>query len=463
MLAVSSKKVTLILLLLLVVGGGAASMPAFLNMVTFLDEYLNHEDIAADYVFGVIWAHFLGATILIWPVSWQHKKILILLWLGRCLITLVAMLPFEYYYSRIGIVDAFGYFTRARQGWLGWDLVAGDGTQKLTALVWLHHQLLPDTYHAVKVSFSMIGLAAVYIFYRAAILFLQQEPINLLFILGFFPSLLFWSCLLGKEPIVLLGVAFYSYGVIGLYRYRRFRYLIFLILGVSIAMYIRVWMGFILCAPLATFLLTAVGKVGPRLLLTGLFVGTMLISVNIFADRFGLESSQDVLVTVSRIQQGSTYGGSTQNAEVDLSNSSSALAYLPLGIFTVLFRPLPGEVLTPFGLLAGLDGGLMLVLLLLAIWRVRLKQLGQPIVLWASVVILLWATFYAFGASYNLGTISRYRLQILPILLCLLLYLSQKRVRQVSPTAPPALALSNVSMLPGQITFQQPLPASPRK
>jgi hypothetical protein len=185
--------------------------------------------------------------------------------------------------------------------------------------------------------------------------------------------------------------------------------------------------------------------------------------VNIFADRFGLESSQDVLVTVSRIQQGSTYGGSTQNAEVDLSNSSSALAYLPLGIFTVLFRPLPGEVLTPFGLLAGLDGGLMLVLLLLAIWRVRLKQLGQPIVLWASVVILLWATFYAFGASYNLGTISRYRLQILPILLCLLLYLSQKRVRQVSPTAPPALALSNVSMLPGQITFQQPLPASPRK
>jgi hypothetical protein len=43
------------------------------------------------------------------------------------------------------------------------------------------------------------------------------------------------------------------------------------------------------------------------------------------------------------------------------------------------------------------------------------------------VVLLLWALSYAFVSSQNFGTAVRYRVQILPILLGLLLYLGRDR------------------------------------
>jgi hypothetical protein len=96
-------------------------------------------------------------------------------------------------------------------------------------------------------------------------------------------------------------------------------------------------------------------------------------------------------------------------------------------IFTLLFRPLPGEVTNIFGLVAGFENLLMLLLFLYVVKKIRWKDTSNPIIQWMILLIIIWSIFYAFGASYNLGTIVRYRLQILPFLVCTLLYFARPR------------------------------------
>ena len=103
------------------------------------------------------------------------------------------------------------------------------------------------------------------------------------------------------------------------------------------------------------------------------------------------------------------------------------VAFLPVGMFTALFRPLPGEVLNVFGFFASLENMATLGLLWLAIKRTRWEELKEPVVTWALSLVVAWSTVYAFVSGYNLGTASRYRLQILPVMICLLVYLARRR------------------------------------
>ncbi|MDQ3606039.1 MAG: hypothetical protein M3418_07635, partial [Gemmatimonadota bacterium] len=119
--------------------------------------------------------------------------------------------------------------------------------------------------------------------------------------------------------------------------------------------------------------------------------------------------------------------------DVQFTSIGGMLAFLPIGAFRALFRPLPGEVMNPFGILAGFENLFLLALGALAFWRARLRRLGEPLVQWALLLILIWAAFYGFVSS-NLGAAVRFKLQILPVLLLLLLHLS--RDHHSSPQVP---------------------------
>ena len=108
--------------------------------------------------------------------------------------------------------------------------------------------------------------------------------------------------------------------------------------------------------------------------------------------------------------------------QIKFNSLRDVILFIPKGMFTVLFRPLPGEVYNVFGFLAGLEDVFLLLLFVLAVKRMRWRELTDPLSIWAILVILTWATAYGF-VGFNLGTVCRYRLQILPIFLGLLMYL----------------------------------------
>ncbi len=415
--------IPLVLLLALFLGYVGAHI---LEYARVLGHNIPQKELAQDYLFAVIWAGILGVTILAWPVPRGDKRGLLWIWLAKCFVTLGFMLFYE---NRYGL-DAYMYFDQSVQtGALDWSLVAssvGRGSQLIINLCALQNLLLPHSFHALKVSFAMGGLVAIYLFYRAALLFLQREDLRVLYILGFFPSILFWSSTLGKDPIVLFGISLYTYGVVAWWRSRRVRCLMILTAGILVTMAVRLWLGPILLAPLAVFALWGVKGLVRKCVLLGLVLATFWVAVGKVRENFRMETTQDVVNASRQISRSWQRGGSATQVS-DFSSIAQMVKLAPIEAFTALFRPLPGEVMNLFGWLAGLENVVLLLALFVAAVRTRWWELKDPLVMWVTVLIAAWAHVYGFISSQNLGSAVRFKLQVLPLLWGMLLYLSRRR------------------------------------
>jgi len=395
-------------------------IPKFLNIVQTCGHFIQSDNIKLDYIIGLLWAFLLGCTILLWPVSPQDKKNLLIIWGVKVSVALGLMLLYENHYG----LDSYGYFM--------WGKMSIDEIKALNlpkpnqiviAISWLHSHCFIRSYHAIKISFGMIGLAAIYIYYRAAVAFLKKEKPVLLYILALFPSLLFWSSILGKEPLVMLGMSLYSYGVVKWGRTGGWHYLLPLFGGLVFTSLIRVWLGaMMMIAMLPVGFSFRVKSIRMKTIFIVLLVVLFLICAQLFVSHFGLGPDKKLADLAMEKVKDFAVGGSAGNVEaLKFRNTWDMVCYVPAGMFTVLFRPLPGEVRNVFGFLAGLEGIVLVILFIVAMARLRPKELIDPLVIWVIILVTVWAVAYGF-VGYNLGTTCRFRAQVLPIFLCLLLY-----------------------------------------
>jgi len=409
----------------------ARLQPNFLDWVRAAGHMIPQKDIVGDYFIAFIWAFVLLFSILFWPVSFQHKRALLLVWLIKIFVTLCFMLFYEGHYG----LDAYNYFYHGSTESFAWEYFEfGVGTTNVNNLARLHQYIIPNSYHALKVSCAMIGMLAVYIFYRAICLFWRHDDVRIFYVLALYPSILFWSSILGKDPIMFVGVALYAYAVVGWQQFGRMRYLLWGALGVWLASFIRLWYAPILLAPLAVFMIIQSGRFYLKVVFMVIVTIAFLFSWSLFAEQFSIESSQDLVSTTDTISSSWGSGGSGQQISGGITSIGSMLAFMPIGSFTALFRPLPGEILNPFGMLAGLENLVLLFMLILAIKRTQWTEIKEePLLLWAIVTVIVWATIYGFVSFQNLGSAARFKLQILPILLALLVYLARDRNKLSRP------------------------------
>ena len=398
-------------------------------------------NIQADYAAGVVTALVLLALIYFWPAPAAHRRILMLLWLVRTGVTLGVMLAYEAQYG----LDAAGYYLAGTAlNDPAAQLEFGQGTPNIAAFVGLLSNIT-ESYNAQKVIFSYVGLIAVYIFYRAATTCLGHDNIVALYALGLLPSLLFWSSILGKDPIVLLGIAIYSYGVAGLIVRQKMSMLAYVVIGLLIASFIRVWLGIIFATPLIiTYVMSSRSPVLTKLVFLVIAIPGFLLTLQGFSEQFSLETTQDLVTTTDQISTAWAHGGSSQQIERGFDSIPSMIAFMPIGAFTALFRPLPFEVPNAFGLMAGLENMYILVLFVVGLLRGGIGRLRQPILLWALITLLVWGATYGFVSYQNLGSAFRFRVQVVPILLLLGLYLTYAPrlapPRFIRPGSPPAPA-----------------------
>lgn len=386
--------------------------------MAFLGERIPQADIKADYLTGLFWAVFLGAAIFAWPVRREDKKALLWIWLAKCVLMLGLMLFYEHHYQ----IDSFGLFSGARFGPGQWKKMELMGSLPVVFITWLHQNIFLNSFHAVKVSFGMIGLAGIYIFYRAAIAFLREEKILLLYIFAFFPSLFFWSSILGKEPLMLLAVAIYCYGIIKWYRSDSARYLIIMVLGLGLAAFVRVWLGIILAIPFLVFSFMRLKNMTIKIISVFLVILALIFFTRVCMLHFNIRSLKALPHYATQKCHDFSRGGSVKDINrVKFRSVWDMIRFVPKGMFTALFRPLPGEVNNIFGIIAGLEDALLIILFALALKRTRWRKLIDPFFIWAISLVVIWAAAYGF-IGFNLGTIYRYRVQILPIFLGLILY-----------------------------------------
>jgi hypothetical protein len=412
-------------LLLLAVAGGVAA-PGVLDSVARFGSHIPQPDMPGDYV--IAWALGLAiwASILVWPVREQDRWGLLILWGAKLGVALGFMLLYERSYAGL---DAYYYFRTARAG----DVVASDfsaGTQRVVEIARLFPDAIRYSYHALKVIFALIGLVGVYLFYRAAVLASGRDRPALLLVLGLFPSILFWSTILGKDPVMLMGVGVYTLGAVHWARGRPRVGSMLLLAGLGVALAIRFWMVPIMLLPLLPLVVT---RRASRLTRFGM-VTAGLAAIALLAGRFArelqLSGLADVLSAANSLSSGMAVGGSAQQLPFDVTTPAGFAAFLPLGVFTALFRPLPFEAHNLFAMLAAVEGSVLLILLVVALLRLRRVGLGDPVVRWAVSFVVIWSGVYSILSYQNLGAAVRFRLQILPILLLVLLHLATSRKQQ---------------------------------
>jgi hypothetical protein len=415
----------------LAAGAGLAVNP-LLTLVTALGVYIRPHDLAADYITAWFVGILLGAFIMVWPVPLRERLALLAFWVAKLLITLGFMLFYEAYYTSL---DSLGYYATAKDPLFDPRNIAwGSGTENAMSLTWLAAQVLPESYHGIKVVWAMMGLVGVYLFYLAGCRVMGKRDLRLFFLLAFTPSILFWSSIVGKDPVTFLGIAMYSYAVIELHYSLKLRYVLIGLAGVAIAAAIRLWMAPIMAVPVVALLLWRQKRTSGRVAIIAIAATSLYFAYPWVRAKLIGESTADLISLAGGISQSWATGGSSQ-VLAPITSASDFIKFLPLGIFTALFRPLPGEVNNPFGLLAGLENLGLVCLLLLAVRRLRWKLFADPLVIWAVVFVLTWSSVYSLLSYQNLGTAVRFRLQILPVLLLLLLYLALKHKLDPAPSA----------------------------
>jgi len=382
------------------------------------------DDVVRDYASGLGWACALLLFVLTWPVSWVHKKMLTAAWLVKCFVALVVMLPYERQYWGL---DCWTYFQRSHQGLVELSpRMISSGADLVIWLGALHLKIGPDSYHAMKLSFAMVGLVAVYLFYRAAEELLGYISPLTFWALLLYPSVLFWSTILGKDPLILAAIALYVWGVVNVAALGRNAYLAVVFVGIVAASAVRIWMGPILVLPCLLILGMRIKSLLWRLcavVLTGIALAVLAPAS---ADRLQLDKAADLLEATRTITAGWDRANSSFGLDVELQSTWDLLLFTPRTVFIAFFRPLPGDIPNTFGLLAGFENLGLLLLSAWALLRVRPRHFRSHIFLWALCLLATWGIAYSVIAYRDLGAAVRYKLQIIPILLGVIGYLCRQ-------------------------------------
>ena len=411
------------------------------SIINYIEELTGHLpsvgiNSSTSYLYGVIWAWLLAYSISLWPINPKEKIVLLIIWGIKTFITLGVLLLYEYNYE----LDAFAYFSQPTEDDFTFSGISFDGTENIFNLIWLHHQLLPESYQLLKVSFSYIGLIASFIFYRAFSLILDYKNINLLLLFSLFPSILFFSSTIGKEPLLLLGISIYILGVIGLYKKLNHYYLLMIIVGLVISFSMRYWICFIFSLPLVVLFWHSKIQINLKIIILLLLLSLFYFLYDYTLHRFISYSvggwspysyksveGKNIFEALNTLFANRSFGGSSNTWYKSFNSFSDIVEFLPLGVFTALYRPLPGEVSGIFGLLAGIENLLLLLITIHAIFCLRKSSLYNPLFQWMIAIIICWLSMYSFLSFNNFGANERYKVQIIPIILGLILYVYHEK------------------------------------
>lgn len=288
-----------------------------------------------------------------------------------------------------------------------------------------------SSYAGTAVLFSIWSFAGSWALYITFYQRYSQLHFYLALCALFIPSVVFWGSGILKDTLVLgaLGLATYSIDLLG--NQKRIKVSAVLILMLSFYIIFSVKL-FILQAFLPAIILWILYKkivdspsvvvrvlVFPFLILGGIFISyKMVIKVGENDARYAIDNiARTAKITAYDIgfYTGRDAGSRYSLGELD-GTFSNMITKAPQAINVSLFRPYLWEVRNPLMLLSALEGTVLLAMVLYILFFVKLNIfsiLNNPDIVFALVFSLIIA--FAVGiTSYNFGTLTRYRIPMLP-------------------------------------------------
>lgn len=315
---------------------------------------------------------------------------------------------------------------------------AGSSTGAMSGLSALFQLPLGPSLYAICIVFGLFALSgqiAMYLAVRPA--FPPEYHRRLLLAALFVPSVVFWSSALLKEPLAVAGVGWVALG------FRRTalgtpstRGALLVVCGLLAVAIVKPYILF----PLAIALMTwwywhrSRGRATRRnMLLKYVYLGAAAVmtvgALYYLGERFPKYAIDNVAKETSQLQAlyyeqqgaGSTFQYVETSEERQVFNA-------PLALASALFRPLPFEVHNATSAVNALEMAVILLLfpliLLSRTSRRRLRYLlRSPTTVFMLTFVLILAAATGLGAP-NLGSLSRYRIPMMPFYVMLLLVLA---------------------------------------
>jgi len=311
--------------------------------------------------------------------------------------------------------------------------LACSSTARLSSFTGLVHLLTFNSFTATSFVFAALGFWGQYLLYKTFVLPYPTRKLRAWWRLGilFFPTLTFWSAGILKDTLGILGLGIALWGSYNLIQRSSLKSLVLTGLGLYIVLLFRIQIMPVLLIALAPYFLSRASSVGVSKISSLKRLGT-----NPLFRLFLFLAGVVAIWTVGRIQpsysfarlpaslvmQSSVYeiiqGVTTRPILTDPSWQSLVRA-APRAVFVALYRPLIIEGTGPAGLLAGVENSLLLLFslrvggLLLRRPSALARAWTAPLFLTCLVFVLVFGVAVA-ASTPNLGTISRYRIPLIP-------------------------------------------------
>ena len=287
-----------------------------------------------------------------------------------------------------------------------------------------------DNYWAMAGIFSFVSFLGAWFLFRRVVTHFPNHKKAAAIAFLFFPSVVFWSSGIIKESLGLAALYFLLALCISFLFGRNPSWkewilaLISLWIGWNLKYY---WLGIFLPVAFTTLMVAILKRskatiarweltVWTGLFIVFLFVGTS-IHPNFYPSRF-LEVIVQSNLEFNRLSEPPRI---VQYLNLEPS-VASLVKNAPAGLIAGLFRPFLWEAYNPLSVMAGLENLILLLMVLIALPAIR--KLGSGYLrmpaLAALVYVVLLAGFLALSTP-NFGTLSRYKIGVVPVLVFLCL------------------------------------------
>jgi hypothetical protein len=294
---------------------------------------------------------------------------------------------------------------------------------------------------------AFFGKVALYETFRRTCVQRLRTPLLLSALLV--PSVVFWSSGLLKESVAMVGLGPMLLGGHRLFEKRTSSGIALVLVGGVIVGLLKPYILFAFTLAGGAWLYCTLAWDGriPQLRPVHLVAGMALAVFGVallsrLFPRYALDTFAEQAAyhqeIGQRVRGGSTYELVTESE----ANVSVQLAYAPLALLTSLYRPLVFEASNAQILFNALETSVLLTLSVLVLWRSSLRSLWRalletPMAVFSLTFVVVFGVAVGLTTT-NLGTLSRYRMPLVPFFAALLAILldAAKTLRASSaPTA----------------------------
>lgn len=276
--------------------------------------------------------------------------------------------------------------------------------------------LMPFTagsYFGNMVIVCFLGVWGQAFLYRQVLPLVAVSPIFLFVLANLWPSQLFWTSALMKEPLVMASLAFCVGMAVKYKKEHEWKWLVYALVFFVAVLYSKFYVGVALFFPLLTFVCIR-QNIGLTKLTTYFAAGIFLLYFSAWG-MGKLFPNYDVIATIAYKQQAFANVAAMSNAgsafyiEPLSPDLWSIITMIPIGMVNAMFRPFPQDSAGVMEWAAVLEN---LVFILIVVWLALRINLKSPLLGLAMALLIFGLVIFVLGGiTVNIsGALVRYKM-----------------------------------------------------